>query len=63
MTFVSELQPTSLWSHFDTLLTIPRGSKKEEAARAHVVRIAENAGLDCVVDSVGNVVIRKPGTA
>ncbi|MEJ2482142.1 MAG: aminoacyl-histidine dipeptidase [Gemmatimonadota bacterium] len=62
MSFVSELQPTKLWSHFDTILTIPRGSKKEDAARAHVVAIAEKAGLDHVVDSVGNVVVRKPGT-
>ncbi|MCL7936564.1 MAG: aminoacyl-histidine dipeptidase [marine benthic group bacterium] len=63
MSFVSELQPTTLWGHFDTILTIPRGSKKEEAARAHVVAIADGAGLDHVVDSVGNVVVRKPGTA
>jgi dipeptidase D len=62
MSFVSELQPTNLWGHFDTILTIPRGSKKEDAARAHVVSIAEKAGLDHVVDSVGNVVVRKPGT-
>lgn len=62
MTFVSELQPASLWSHFDTILTIPRGSKKEEQARAHVVAIAEKAGLDYQVDEVGNVVVRKPGT-
>jgi len=62
MTFVSELQPASLWGHFDTILTIPRGSKKEDAARAHVVAIAEKAGLEYRVDEVGNVVVRKPGT-
>ena len=62
MTFVSELQPTSLWSHFDTILTIPRGSKKEELARAHVVAIADKAGLVHMVDDVGNVVVKIKGT-
>jgi dipeptidase D len=63
MTFVSELQPTALWSHFDTILTIPRGSKHEEKARDFVTGIVEKAGLSYDVDAVGNVVARKPGTA
>lgn len=63
MSFVSELQPTSLWSHFDTILTIPRGSKHEEQARAFVTGIVDKAGLSYDVDTVGNVVVRKPGTA
>ncbi len=62
MSFVSELQPTELWSHFDTILTIPRGSKHEEQAREFVKQIAENAGLKYDVDSVGNVIVRKPAT-
>ena len=62
MSFVSELQPTSLWSHFDTILTIPRGSKHEEQARAFVTGIVDNAGLSYDVDTVGNVVVRRPGT-
>ena len=44
MTFVSELQPTALWSHFDTILTIPRGSKHEEQARDFVTGIVDKAG-------------------
>ena len=63
MTFVSELQPTALWSHFDTILTIPRGSKHEEKARDFVTGIVDKAGLSYDVDAVGNVVARKPGTA
>ncbi len=63
MTFVSELQPTALWSHFDTILTIPRGSKHEEQAREFVTGIVDRAGLSYDVDAVGNVVARKPGTA
>jgi dipeptidase D len=60
MTFVSEIQPTALWAYFDQLLTIPRGSKKEDAARAFVISVAERLGLDYTVDQTGNVVVRKP---
>ena len=59
MTFVSELQPTAVWAYFDQLLTIPRGSKKEDRARAFVISVAEGLGLDYTVDETGNVVVRK----
>jgi dipeptidase D len=62
MTFVSELAPSDLWTHFDHILTIPRGSKKEDRARAYVIRIAERAGLEFKQDATGNVVVRKPGS-
>ena len=63
MTFVAALEPTALWGHFDAILTIPRGSTNEEAMRRHVAGIAKSAGLVHVVDSAGNIVVRKPGTA
>lgn len=63
MTFVSELEPRALWQHFDTILTIPRGSKEEGPMRAFVVGIAERNGLAHDTDATGNVVVRKPGTA
>ena len=63
MTFVSEIEPTALWGHFDTILTIPRGSKNEDRMRRTVVEIAERAGLDHDIDPAGNVVVRKPGTS
>ena len=62
MTFVSSLEPTSLWEHFDTILTIPRGSKNEEQMRRQVLDVAERAGLEHRVDAVGNVVVQKPAT-
>jgi len=62
MTFVADLQPKALWAHFDRILTIPRGSKEEDEIRAHVVALAEKAGLEYVVDDTGNVVVKKPGT-
>lgn len=63
MTFVSDFEPRPLWAHFDTILTIPRGSKEEEQMRAYVIQVAEGLGLEHSTDSVGNVVVRKPGTA
>jgi len=62
MTFVSDLEPKALWTHFDRILEIPRGSKEEGKIRAHVVSLAEEAGLEYQVDPTGNVVVRKPGT-
>jgi dipeptidase D len=63
MTFVAELEPTTLWSHFDGIMKIPRGSKNEEQIRAHVIGIAERNGFEYEVDHAGNVVVRKPATA
>ena len=63
MTFVSSLEPKPLWSHFDTILTIPRASKDEERMRQHVLGAATRAGCDHAVDSAGNVVVRKPASA
>ena len=62
MTFVSDLQPTAVWAYFDQILTIPRGSKKEDAIREFVVSVAERLGLDYDVDDTGNVVVRKGAT-
>lgn len=66
MTFVSDLSPTSLWRHFDQILTIPRPSKSEEAMRHHVLAIADRlvaSGVTTKTDAAGNVVISKPATA
>jgi dipeptidase D len=56
------LEPQLLWDHFAALAAIPRGSKDEAAATAHVVAFATRLGLPVKVDSVGNVLITKPGT-
>lgn len=63
MTFVADLEPNSLWSHFDEILTIPRGSREEDQMRAFVVAAAEQNGLEHRVDDTGNVVVKKPGSA
>lgn len=63
MTFVSDFEPQALWSHFDEILTIPRGSKEEEKIREYVVQVAQRSGMEHTVDATGNVVVKKPGTA
>ena len=62
MTFVSDLEPTSLWRYFDEILTIPRASKDEGRIRAYVIGVAEKLGLQHQTDDVGNVVVRKPAS-
>lgn len=62
MSFVSELEPRSLWKHFDVILTIPRGSKNEEKARRYVLDVAERNGLPHRRDAQGNVVVEKPAS-
>ncbi|MGH6647640.1 aminoacyl-histidine dipeptidase [Aquabacterium sp.] len=58
----SELQPTSVWAHFATLCRIPRQSKQEGALRDHLREWAQARGLATLVDSAGNLIIRKPAS-
>lgn len=59
---INTLHPTELWQHFYNLTQIPRPSKHEEKAVAHVVEFAKQQGLTFEKDSVGNVLIRKAAT-
>ena len=61
-TFVSELEPRDLWSHFDRILTIPRGSGQERQMAAYVLDLARRLGQGADQDGTGNVVVRKPAT-
>lgn len=60
--FVSGLEPAAVWAHFDRLLEIPRGSGREDAARAHVRDVAAGARCEVEEDGAGNVLVRKPAT-
>ena len=57
---LANLEPESLWKHFDRLAAIPRASTKEAAARDYVRAVATNLSLEPMQDDVGNLVIRKP---
>jgi len=45
------------------LCQIPRCSKHEEQAVAHIISVAENLGLTVKKDEVGNVLVNKPATS
>lgn len=62
MVNIAELEPRVVWEHFQTLCDIPRPSKHEQALRDYLKGWAELRGLETVVDSVGNLVVRKPAT-
>src|SRR5215213_477892 len=62
MSFVSELEPQSLWKHFDEILSIPRPSKHEEGMRRYVLGLAERKGYRWREDATGNLVIEKPAS-
>jgi len=59
---IINLKPQRVWKHFYSLTQIPRPSKKEEKVRAFLAEFGRNLGLETVVDSTGNVIIRKPAT-
>ncbi len=60
---ISQLKPERLWFYFQEILKIPRPSKKEEKIIAYLVDFGQKKKLETIRDSVGNIVIRKPGTA
>ncbi len=59
---IRELDPSGLWSHFADLNEVPRASKNEGRVIEFVKQFGEGLGLETLVDSVGNVVIRKPAS-
>ncbi|MBI5925458.1 MAG: aminoacyl-histidine dipeptidase [Aquabacterium sp.] len=60
---LDQLEPSAVWAHFATLCRIPRQSKQEDALREHLRQWAEGLGLGTLVDTAGNLIIRKPATA
>lgn len=59
---IRALEPTELWNNFADLNAVPRGSKKEERVIQFMVDFGKKLNLDTVVDSVGNVIIKKPAS-
>lgn len=54
--------PAALWERFYQLTQVPRPSKKEEKARAYLINIAKEKGLDYATDKADNIVIYVPAT-
>ena len=56
------LKPELLWKHFYKLTQIPRPSGFEANCVAYLKEFGEKLGLETIIDSIGNVIIRKPAT-
>lgn len=59
---IRALEPTELWNNFADLNSVPRGSKKEEKVIQFMVDFGKKLNLDTIVDTVGNVIIKKPAS-
>lgn len=59
---MKNLQPTAVWEQFYHLTQIPRPSGKKEAVCAFLAQYGKNLGLETIVDTIGNVIIRKPAS-
>ncbi|MBL8888531.1 MAG: aminoacyl-histidine dipeptidase [Planctomycetaceae bacterium] len=60
---IRALSPTSLWGFFCDLNQVPRASKHEARVTEFAADFGRRLQLETLVDSVGNVIIRKPATA
>lgn len=59
MNELEELQPSSLWRHFNNLCAIPRPSGHYQAAAEYVEQFGKQLGFETIKDDTGNVLIRK----
>lgn len=59
---LNSLKPEKVWKHFLSLCNIPRISKHEDAVAAYIVNFAKENDIECHVDEIGNVLLRKPAT-
>ncbi|GAB6987495.1 beta-Ala-His dipeptidase [Nocardioides pyridinolyticus] len=61
MSVLADLQPREVFSFFQTLADIPRGSGNEERAAQWVVDFARQRGLEAEKDDMHCVLVKKPG--
>ena len=58
---LSGCEPQVVWRHFGELAARPRPSGEEEAVRTYIVGWAEDHGLKCYRDDIGNLIVKVPG--
>jgi dipeptidase D len=59
---IRNLAPKEVWNMFADLNAVPRPSKKEERIIQFMVDFGKSLNLETFVDTVGNVIIKKPAT-
>ncbi|OHD22243.1 MAG: hypothetical protein A2Y38_21485 [Spirochaetes bacterium GWB1_59_5] len=57
------LEPRSVWTHFFTICSIPHPSHYEKALGTELLSWAHARGIHAVMDSAGNVIMKKPASA
>ena len=62
MSDIRKLEPKQLWNHFYEITQIPRPSKHEQKMIEYMKEFGKKHNLETIVDTVGNVIIRKPAT-
>ena len=63
MSVLANYEPKSVFSYFEKLCTIPRGSGNTDGIASYLVSFAEEHGLENYRDAANNVIIRKPASA
>ncbi|NJB82401.1 aminoacyl-histidine dipeptidase [Wenyingzhuangia aestuarii] len=59
---LSHIEPKEIWAHFNSINTIPRASKKEQAISDFMVSFGQKLGLETKQDKALNVLIKKPAS-
>ena len=59
---ITNLEPKTIWQHFDAINAIPRASTKEEEITQFMIAFGKSLNLETTVDDIGNVIINKAGT-
>ena len=59
---INQLNPHTLWTHFEQFCFIPRPSKHEEAIVAYIHQQGEKYGAVIEQDAIGNILLRVPGS-
>lgn len=63
MNDILSLAPEAVWKHFHSLTQIPHPSGFMQPVTDFLVNFGKGLGLETYVDSIGNVIIRKPASA
>lgn len=63
MGVLTNYEPKDVFTYFETLCSIPRGSGNTDGVAEYLVRFAKEHGLESYRDSANNVIIRKAGSA
>ena len=60
MSVLANYEPKSVFSYFEKLCTIPRGSGNTDGIASYLISFAKEHGLESYRDAANNVIIRKP---